>query len=166
MPTSRAKMRKLYNFGGEYIYANFAISSENQSVCNLMAIDLIRSSIRINNFVLLSMLLAIGAPLYKIIALDEHEMIIPVIIPFIDPESEFGFYVNLANQLFNGVFGLIIIPGCELFTCVIKNNISATAAMIKNVLAELGIALESKCEPINDWQFQNLILKTMDFDRF
>lgn len=161
-------MRKLYNFGGEYIYANSAISPKNKCICNLLAIDLITSSMRINNFVILSLLLAIGAPLYKIFVFGEHEMIIPVIIPFIDPDTDNGFYINLANQLINGAVGLIVIPGCELVTCVMKNNVSATAAMIENGLAELKSSLETekKFSNENDWQFQNIILQTMDFDRF
>lgn len=115
-----------------------------------------------------SMFLTCCAPLYKIFFTDEYEMIIPVVLPFIDPETKYGFYINLGNQLVSCAYGLIIIPGTELMTCVLKNTISVTAAVIQNSLLEFdNLVQQNEAFSMEYAQgFQNIILKILDFDKF
>lgn len=168
MPSTRERLRNVYNFGGTYIYKNSSNSSMNYEVCNRMAMDLMISSIRVNIVVFASMLLLLFAPLYKLMFTNEHEMIIPIILPFIDPATDNGLAINVVNQLVHCFCGVFIIPGTELITSVLKNNISALAAVIDNSFVEFDRLLEEDKQYTkkHDLHFRNVILKVLDFDRF
>lgn len=60
-----------------------------------------------------------------------------------------------------------IVPGCELVTCVLKNNVSVIAAVIENALTEFEIKLrENNAVSENfDSEFRNILLKVLDFDK-
>lgn len=167
-PPTRVLMDSLYYFGAKNIYANSDISPKTRTVCDKMAINLIVCSIRVNLMVFFSYLLLICGPLYKNFFTDEHEMMLAIILPFIDPETESGFTINLINQMFSVLLGTFVIPGTELITCILKNNVTAAAAVIENSFIEfksfVGIhensSINLACE------FRNIILKILDFDRF
>lgn len=167
-PTTRKLYRHMYNFAGDCIYANSDISRENECVCNEMAIQLIRSSIKIKMLILFSIFLTCCAPLYKIFFTDENDMIIPVLLPFVNIETQNGFYINLANQLVTCGYGVIIIPGTELITCVLKNAVSVTAAVIRNSTLEFSNEMQKNntFSTQHTYNFRNIILKILDFDRF
>lgn len=160
------KLSYLYSFGSDYIYAKSHLSTSNHAVCDRMAIDLLKCSIRVNLLVLLSYALAAGAPLYNTLYTDKKEMIIPLILPFIDPNTQHGFAVNYAYQMITCLFGSVIVPGIELLTCVLRNNVSVTAAVIENAIKEYRIRLrrERKFCPDLTWEFRNILLKILDFD--
>lgn len=161
-------MRRLYHFGADYVYSNSDISPRNRVVCDKMAIYLLTCTVRVNLMLFVSYLLLVCGPLYKNFFTDEHVMIIPVILPFIDPESDFGLKINMINQMFTVLMGFPVVPGTEIVTCVMKNNVTATAAVIENSLIELQNLVETdthfsiKCV----CELRNTILKILDFDRF
>lgn len=162
------KKTGLYNFAGDFIYANSGTSSKNHRVWDRMAIYLLSGSIKISLLMLFSVSLCVFPPLYKKNFTDDNEMIISVILPFIDPDTKTGFYINLANQMVTCVYGAVIIPATELITCVLKKTASATAAIIENSLQEFGDSLQHTAIFSNKHalQFHNLILKMIDFDKF
>lgn len=164
---TREQLRRLYNFGADFIYAKHDISPKNHDVCDDMAVYLITCSIRVNLLILLSYALAVGAPLYKTLFTDENEMILPVVLPLINPDTPNGFNINYAYQVVICIFGGFIVPGCELVTCVLKNNVSVIAAAIANALTEHEIKLgKNNGVPENfDSEFRNILLKILDFDK-
>lgn len=168
IPSTRQKLRSIYNFGVDYIYANSRISPKIHSVCNRMAIDLLASTVRINQIVYISVAIGDGAPLFKTFFTNEKEMIIPVLLPFIDPETDNGYYINLASQLFACMFGVIIIPTVEQVTVIVKNNLLALVAVIEcNIDAfksSLEVDEEYSAKHISD--FRNIILQILDFNRY
>lgn len=105
LPSFRKRYVKLYMFGGKYIYANSKITVKNNSVCYEMANRLITDSIKICSIMIIAICLAVLAPIQKLIFTNEKEMLIPVILPFIDPDTDHGFYINLLNQSVTGVYG-------------------------------------------------------------
>lgn len=168
IPCERTKLRYLYNFGPNFIYAKSEVSPRNHDVCDKIAINLLTCSIRVNLLVLLSYTLAAGAPLYNTLYTDKKEMIIPVLLPFIDPDTPNGFAVNYAYQMITCIFGSFIVPGIELLACVLRNNVSVTAAVIENAIREFRIRLrrERKFCPDLAWEFRNILFKILDFDGF
>lgn len=118
--------------------------------------------------VFLSYLLLICGPLYKNFFTDEREMMFPIILPFIDPETDTGFLINVVNQMISVLIGTVVIPGVELITCVLKNNITATAAVIENSLIEFQNSAKTGEHFSTEWacEFRNIIMKILDFDRF
>lgn len=167
MPSTRKRYQHLYNFAGDYIYSNNRASAKTHIVCEKMIIQLNRSSSKILSLVVVSFFVLFAAPLYRIFILDEREWIVPVLLPFIDIENDIGFYINLGNQLLYIPVGVLIIPGIELVTCVLKNTITATAAIIENELQEFSDSLEGKSRYSVDseWRFGNIIVRIADYDR-
>lgn len=110
-PPTRVELRRLYHFGAQYVYENSDISPKNRTVCDNMAIYLMTCTIRVNMMVFLSYSFLIWAPLYKNLYTDEHEMMFPIILPFIDPETDTGFTINLISQLISVLLGTFVIPG-------------------------------------------------------
>lgn len=94
-------------------------------------------------------------------------MIVPVIFPFLDIESDEGFYINIFNQLVICLVGVITIPSIELGTSVIINNIEIAAELIANSLRdfERSIEIEDQFSKEYIWKFRNIILQMMDVDR-
>lgn len=165
------QLRHLYNFAGDHIYANRNASPEIQSIYDKLAIDLLSNSIKVNSLVLFSFFLCCCVPLYNIFFNDsvdnEYQLIIPVKLPFIDIETQSGFYINLVNQMFICLVGAIAIPTVDLVNCVILNSVRVSAALIANSLTHFKYLIETN-EPYSDRNstFRNIIVQITDFDRF
>lgn len=168
MPSTRKQCHNVYNFAGYFIYANSKKSPTNNVVCNKMAIYLLTSSLNINLLVNISTILMICAPIYKKLAQNENELVIKIVLPFIDPETPNGYAINMISQSITCVFGSIVIPAIELVTCVLKNNISAIAAIIANDVTEFmnSLHVKSKYSVKHTQKFTNIILKIDDYNRF
>lgn len=133
-----------------------------------MAIDLIVSSCKIITLVFFAMVLSCSGPFYKFIVKNEKDLIIPVILPFVDPDTKHGFYINFCYQIISCVYGIITIPSTELMTQILKNNILVTAAVIENSSKEFGKKLEEDMEfsLTHMLELRNIFLKIIDFNRF
>lgn len=168
MPSTRKQCHNMYNFAGNFIYANSKKSPTNNVVCDKMAIYLLTSSLNINLLVNISTILMICAPLYKKLVLNENELIIKIVLPFIDPETDRGYLYNMISQSITCVFGSIVIPAIELVTCVVKNNISATAAIIANDINEFmnSLHVNSEYSVEHAQRFTNIILKIRDYNGY
>lgn len=95
-------------------------------------------------------------------------MLVSVILPFVDPDTDQGYYVNLAHQLYYGICGPFAIIGIEMTTCVIKNTTLVASDVIKSDLEELENVLRSDSEfTIQRAQkFHNIIVQIQDLHRF
>lgn len=133
-----------------------------------MAIDLVKSSIRVNCLIILSFQCIIILPIYKTLFTDQREYPIPVILPFIDPDTDTAYYISLLIQYSSAGFGAIIIPACELVVSVLRNTVTAMAAVISNTLEEYQIELQTNETFTTDrgMKFRNIIMQIMDFNRF
>lgn len=133
-----------------------------------MAINLVTRSLIIGLLVTLSLAMAGFVPIYKLIFTDEHEWIISIILPFIDPTTSNGFYINITNQLLICALGGAVIPGIELITCIMKNNAEVAAKVIESSLLdfEKDFKKSKKLSIECGWKFRNIILKILDFQRF
>lgn len=168
MPSLRTKARIGYDFTAKHIYEKTAHSLKNYDVCNRMAMDLLKSSIRVFALLMFGFIVAISGPLYKICFTDEKEMFFPVILPFIDPDTKRGFYINIASQSLTCAGALFIVPGCEEVICISKINVLAIAAVIQNELMDLRKSIEHNKQYLNEYnyQFRNLVLQIQDYNRF
>lgn len=169
IPTTRKQYYRLYNFSGDYIYANNENTQKNHKVCDDQVINLLADSIKIFTLIIISLFLMYFVPLFNILIRNQNDVIIPIILPFIDPQTKAGFYANLVNQLTFCFYGIIAITGIELVTCVLKNAILATAAVIDNEINEFEKLLKLTHETFstrpNTCQFRNILVKIIDFNR-
>lgn len=167
-PSSCEKLRSIYNFGADYIYAKSELSPSNFNVCNRMAVDLLMSVIKVHSLVLIAFTILVSLPFYKNLH-NEHELIVPIILPFVDPNTQNGFYINMANQMVHLCIGSLAIPIHNLFGCILKNNVLVAAAVIQNTLAEFKMKLKKDKKFVKDtmcyWEFRNIILKILDYHK-
>lgn len=168
LSSTREMYRRLYNFGGDFIYANSQISVKINAVCDRMAIDLVSKSFIIICLISLSLALCFVSPIQEIISTGENVLIIPMILPFIDFETKTGYIVNTINHLAICALGVAVIPALELITCVMKNNTLLMAKVIKSTILEFANALNRTDDFTveTNLEFQNIILKIVDFERF
>lgn len=90
IPSSLKQYQHMYNFAGDYIYANNKITPKNNYVCDRMAIHLVTSSSKIISLLFFAAFLACLTPNYKTFVMGETELIVPVIVPFVNPgETKF-----------------------------------------------------------------------------
>lgn len=190
IPSTRKLYIRMYMFSGVHIYENSETTPKNNAVCDEKAIALLISVIRIEMIIVVSLFLMYCVPMYNILFRNEYDVIIPsnicdyhiyskyfciiilylhtVILPFVDFQTRNGFALNMANQIFFCVYAMLGNTGIELITCVVKNTVLVTAAVIKNELLEFVDILQKKrtfSAPLPT-QFRNIIVKISDFDRF
>lgn len=158
----------MYNFAGDFIYKNSKKSPRNNVVCDKMAIFLLTSSININLLVNVSTISMISAPIYKKLVQNENELVIKIVLPFVDPETPNGYAINMISQSITCLFGSIVVPAIELVTCLIKNNISAIAAVTANDIIEFMnySRVNSKYSVEHTQLLTNIILKIDDFNKY
>lgn len=77
--------QRMSNFAGNYIYANNKITSKSNYVCDKMAIRLVTSLSKIISLLFFAAFLACLTPSYRTFIMGETELIVPVIVPFVDP---------------------------------------------------------------------------------
>lgn len=132
-----------------------------------MANQLIKDSIKTVTMHTLSMMMFSAVPIFLIIFLHQEQMIIPIILPFTDPESEYGFYLNFIHQIFFGLFCPCAIVGIEICTCVYINAAMTAAAIIRTDLGDLEFALHtnSTFTVQRTQEFRNIIGQIQDFHR-
>lgn len=166
---NKEHFKSVVNFGGEYIYVeNKKRTLDDKKIRDKMAIQLITSSIKIMSLFNISLILMMAVPAFLIVILRQNQLIIPVIIPFIDPDTEFGYNVNMINQLLFSMLGFTALAGIELGTCTIKNCVISSAAVIKFNLSELDKKLQTNSEFTVEraHELRNSIVQIQDFDRF
>lgn len=167
-PSSCAKLRSVYNFGVDFIYAKSEITSSNYDVCNRMAIELLMSVMKVHSLVLVAFAILTALPFYKNLH-HEYELVVPIILPFVDPNTQNGFYINMANQMVHLCIGSLSIPIHNLFVCILKNNVLVMAAVIGNTLAEFQKKLKINKRFARGtmcfWEFRNIILKISDYHK-
>lgn len=132
-----------------------------------MADQLIKDSIRTVTMVTLSMMMFVAVPMFLIIFLRQQHMIMPIILPFTDPESDDGFYLNFIHQIGFGLLGPCAIVGIEMCTCVNINAAMTAAAIIRTDLEDLELALHtnSTFTAHRAQEFRNIIVEIQDFHR-
>lgn len=168
VPSLCKKARYCYNFGAKHMYAHSNNSPKNYEVCDRMATQLLASSLRVSFLTYFSMILNAGAPMHKTLFTDENEWMVPVIVPFTDPDTRNGFLINMGYQLLIAGAGLLVVPGSELVSCVMKNNVSVIAAVVENGLTEFNERLrkDKRFFVKHNNQYRNLIVQIVDFNRF
>lgn len=178
VPSSRKKIKYLFIFARDFIYANSDSTPKNFYTCDQMAVNLFSKSVKIVLLVLFSLNLTTCLPLYNIFfnsASDSYnKIIVPIILPFIDFRTQQGFYINLANQIYICLIGAVAVPYIESMTCVMINNCSVSAAVIGNTLTEFGGSIKrmdrfsEREDQLSEYtqRFKNIIVQMRDFDRF
>lgn len=173
MPSTRKQLKFLYNFSGDHIYKNSKTTPLNNRICDRLATNLLTDSLKNGLIVMFALFLSVCVPMYNIFINSnesdyDSQFVIPIVMPFIDPYTPNGFYINLTSQTFICMFGVFAIPTIEIMVCFFMNGVSVSAAVTSNQLTEFEHAIKNEDQFSAEciWKFRNIIVKIMDFDRF
>lgn len=81
------------------------------------------------SFVSLSMLILTITPTYFIILKREPQLMLPIILPFIDPDTNRECFINLVHQLGYAIVGPFGILGIDLTTVMNKHGFVMAVAI-------------------------------------
>lgn len=70
-------------------------------------------------------------PLYTYSFLNERPFFIPMILPFIDPNTWIGYHINASVQFFISFTGIIGAIGIEIILTIIVNNVHTAISIIE-----------------------------------
>lgn len=165
MPSTRPRLRAIYNFVGDYIFNNSNVSAKTYEVCDRMAIGMVKTTVTV--ILILATGFSAGGfqPLMETLFSDDRILFVPVIIPCTDPNTANGFYINLGHQIVAGIFGFVIVGVVEIATCVFRNTFVTIAAVIENSILEFNDRLKEhqRFSLKMTLRFRNIIQKILDF---
>lgn len=154
-------------YPADYTYNNSAASPNVHKICDKFAIALLTNVSSRQSIILFCLTMFVVSPLYLTIIAHEKEMIFAFVLPFTDPSTDKGFYINFVHELILLLVPVPAIFGIELLVCMVNNSILVTAELIKESIHSLDESLRQDPEFTNQrsWELRNLILKIQDIDR-
>lgn len=154
-------------FGGNYIYPVDGESEKLRKAQDEAATMMIRASLTILAAITMSSIVYVMYPMYTYIFESAHPMTIPIILPFIDPDTNPGYYLNVANQVFisfTGIFGNI---GIEFISSMMVNNIWVGVSSVQCALDEFSEFIRQKPhETLHmKYKLRSILMRIRDLDR-
>lgn len=125
----------------------------------------------LKNAMFICLVLSIGSltysiyPLYLFVMKGEHLNLIPIILPFTDPETNRGYYINLANQVIIAATGIIGNYAIEIGFTVMTNNLWAASDVIKYDLNEIVLGIKrGETKEVRSAKLRNVFVQIQDVD--
>lgn len=168
VPSQLKRFQNLLLFAGEIIYKDNYEIRKHREISDKSAAHLMSSSIKVLVVVSIGLFCFLMFPLYAYLFMNQRPMIVPIVLPFVDENTDSGYYINIAHQLVSGVVGVTAVIAIELMNCIFKNNIYAAKESIIYSLDELGTMLRENTTFSMQMQmeFRNVLIKIQDLDRF
>lgn len=170
IPRTRSMLQTLLWFAGDKIYTDVDDQSDPKyiRVCNERAIQLLKSTSITIGIIVATLNIYLGFPVYDTIFGEEFQLPVPVYVPFTDYSTVYGLTINILNNIFIAVVGLLGTIGVEIMTCMLKDTISATTVAVGYALQQLSDMLESanqKSSKTIDGYLRNILIQVQDYDR-
>lgn len=89
-----------------------------------------------------------------------------MILPFNDPDTAQGFYINSANLSIIGTVGILGNVGIELMNLVMVNNLQSSVAVVSYHLSKLDRMLQTNKEYTFKNDFRNILMMIQDLDAY
>lgn len=168
MPSTRARARFLYNFVGEYIFAKSPVSTRTYAIFDRMAIGIVKNTAKALLIFSFTFSITVIQSVLETFYWNERMLIVPVILPFIDPDSSKGFYINLVFQIIVGFPSIVVVIASEIVICVVRNVFITIAALTEDSISEFMTVMESneKFSHHENMQFRSFIQKILEVYRF
>lgn len=127
--------------------------------------ELIRRSVFICLALGASTLIFTFYPLYLLVTKGELPSYMPIILPYTDPETNRGYYINLVNQSVIASVGVIGNFCIEIGISVMVNNVWAASDIIKYELNEIALGVErGESKQTCRAKLRNLFIQIQDVD--
>lgn len=168
VPSWADEYQSLIFFGGNYIYPLGSESEKLRKAHDEAATMMIRSSLTILAAITLSSLVFAMYPMYTYIFENAHPMTIPIVLPFLDPDTSFGYYLNVANQLFISFIGIFGNIGIEFISSMMVNNIWIGVSSVQCALDEFSEFVKQKPNATLDMKYRlrTILMQIRDLDRW
>lgn len=146
MTTRRRKLgQSLCWFAGDKIYTEVDEESDPNyiRVCNESAIKLLKSTALTIAIIIITLNIYLGFPVYSTLFAGEFQLPVAVYFSFTDYSTTYGIVINIVNNLFICIVGLLGLIGIEIITCMLKNTVWACTVAVRYSLVKLSVLLEN-----------------------
>lgn len=166
-PRLMVRFREMLFFA-EHIYEGYNASPDYRKVCDDCTAHLFRSAFYDISLFLFSFLLVVLIRFYLLIFKNEFQLFYPWILPYVDPETVVGFYINFGHQMAFGLCAFCALLGIEVTITTLKNSVYLQSMSIsysidqfdKCLSAEKDFKIKMKA------QLRNILAQIGDFERF
>lgn len=161
------KLQVNANYVGKYFSVISNVSRSHRKLCDKMANQFLLNTSKTFLWLNISFTILVFIPIIVILSGNKDMMIIPIVIPFFEPNSIFGYYINLSNQLVFCFLGAFSTLGIETTTCMLKSYMETAAAVIQLEMEELSEHLQqnSTFTKKRTIEFRDIIVKIQNFDK-
>lgn len=115
--------------------------------------------------------LSIGAltysiyPFYLFVMKGEHPNLIPIVLPYTDPDTNWGYYINLANQAIIAAAGITGNFAIEIGVLALTNNLWAASDVINYDLNEIVLGFKrGETKEVRSAKLRNIFVQIQDVD--
>lgn len=170
IPSTRKRLRAICYFN-EQIFTEINEESDPEYIRLLdeCAIKLLTNTMIIVGFLLFFSMIYFIFPVYDTIVDGKIHLIIPILFPFTDLETNYGIAVNILSQSMLNTIAIIGIYGMVIGTCVTKHAIISYAATIGYQMDRLTIYINknySQSPQRIDDHFRNILYQLEQYNRY
>lgn len=154
-------------FGGDFIYPNHKEGSLGR-LLDIRANKLILGAIGVLLVISTAGLVFVTFPLCSFFIKGEMSMIVPLELPYTNPESSTGYRINLFHQVILAYFGLTANFGIEIISCLLISNLRAGVDTVIDSVNKLNASLKEKEKLTLDYSYslRNILVQIQDLDRY
>lgn len=167
-PSTLRRYQALLFFGGNHIYKNNNSSDGYIVVCHKSISMMIKRTMEDISMIIVAFCLIMVLPTYFFFFKHQHTLIMPSILPFTDPESDFGYCVNFVHHIILGFVVIFYQLGSEITNEIIKNTICVQSDIICYSVKQMNELVQTKAtnQYLTFIHFHDILDKVNDFDRF
>lgn len=164
----RKRFQALIFFSGEYIYKDFDEPIKYTKVCDESVGQMVKVAFEDLALFILAMLIMNVLPAYLYFFKNERELVLPFILPFTDPETNLGYYINQTHHVIYGFIGVCGLTGIEFINEILKNAVWVQSVAICYSFDELNEFIEKKAgdDFQLDLRLRDILAKVCDSDRY
>lgn len=159
------KFRNLIHFGYKYIYTTERCG-KFANIMDKRANDLIKNTVRLFLVILIVAFLFIIYPLYLFLSKGERPWPVPIIVPFVDPDTDLGYFLCIGNQTIIGTTGILGLTSLEVLVLIMLNNLWTASDNIRYSLDELASNVRKGATiTVRRAQLRNILMQIHDLDQ-
>lgn len=161
------RLQGLFCFSCDQMYKSHRATSNYTEICNENVNRLFRSALEDISLIVVSTVLLEAIPVYKVLLQHERMLLLPYFLPFTNPETKKGYYINQLHQMALGLIGYTTFFGTELAFQIIKNTTWFQVNAISYDLDNLNQSFNNQFDEFElKMQFRNILLKVADNDSY
>lgn len=164
---SKYKINSLLNFGGRYIYSDNNQTPRLRVVQEKMINKLIQHVVIVMLMILSAFGMVVTIVAYSILFEGARVTLLGTELPFVDKDSDTGFWTNIFVQCLTGLVAVIACLAIEVGAVLIINALEAIPDLVhvdlKDLETELnlkGFTLEAKA------RLRNVFMKVQDYEKY